>query len=298
MTMFGEVGQDAINSLSDEALFAEEERQEEDTPQTETANIEETEEASPANEQTSENGGEEAVPEKGQTEYSAEEYARMKRQYDEMWKWNSRVSARNKELERQLAALQQTKTTPTLAQKSDGTNVDSRDKIRQLVDDPAAFIAPLLDEKLRPIIEERDRALAQRQEQENKEKFNTAFADCASAWSQLADGNNRKEMVRKMIEIGMTQEGDEDAWQRDPDRYIFAACKALWGIPRVNNPEAIEAAKKAEREAVISEYNDKKKRENLSVVQNANKEVTGKETPEVDPILAEMRAFSSEKNIF
>ena len=37
---------------------------------------------------------------------------------------------------------------------------------------------------------------------------------------------------------------------------------------------------------------------NTDKVQNANKEVTGKETPEVDPILAEMRAFSSEKNIF
>lgn len=304
--IFGNDGQAEYEALSDEAFATaeaeqpEEERQAEETPQNEAEEIENTEEAEsspePEEGQTSEEGGAEEAPaeEEGQAEDGTDELARLRKNYEELRSWDTRVAMENAELKKQLEALKNN-ATPAAASPAPVANPSTEDdaetvknRVRLLVNDPGAFIAPMLDEKLKPFLEKEEQREAAAREERAKQEFNDTYKECSSCWGQLSTQEGQKEMVAEMVKLSQMRTGKTDAWQTEPARYIFDACRSLWGLPKVNNPEVVEAAKKAERDAVMAEMNSRGSKSGLAINNTGNKTQNDKKEPEVDPIIAEM----------
>lgn len=309
--IFGSEGQADYESLSDEAFAAledeqpVEERQEEEKPLEEAEEIQNTEEASspePEEGQTSEEGGAEEAPaeEAGQADEGSDELARLRKNYNELRSWDTKVAQENAELKRQLAALKNAPApfpaapaAPAPAPMSEDDAEAVKNRVRMLVNDPSAFIAPMLDERLKPLLEKEQQREAAAKEEQEKQEFNSTYAECSSCWNQLSTPEGQKEMVAEMVKLSQMKTGTTDAWQHEPARYIFDACRSLWGLPKVNNPEVVEAAKKAERDAVMAEMNSRGSKSGLAINNTGNKIQDEKKEPEVDPIIDEMMKAKS-----
>lgn len=94
-------------------------------------------------------------------------------------------------------------------------------------------------------------------------------------------------MIRRMVELA-NNDGDPEGWRQNPDWYIFRACKDLWGLPKVVDTDAIEAARRMEREAVVKEYEEKQNKNGLAAHPSANRDNSNQvKTPE-QAIIEEM----------
>ena len=286
MAIFGDDGQAIVNSLSDEAIYGEqqeaaEERQEEGQPQQQPDNIENKEEASPGENQTSENGGGDDAPlQEGQAVISAEEHQRLQKNYDELRSWTSRVDTKNKRLEEENKLLKQ--------QLQSSTGADTaKNNLRNLIADPEQTIDRLVAQKMEPF-------LTEQQEAKRKEAFSSAVQDCLHDWPQLKNADSGKEIVAKMVELAQRRGQDAMAWRDNPGDYMVLACRELYGIPRIADPAAIEAAKKAGREEALRELEEKRHKNGLSLTPNANTGLDEKAdiSPE-EQIRQEIRRYSS-----
>lgn len=305
MAIFGDDGQAVVDSLSDEAIYgsneevaeaAAEERQESETPHGEAEAIEEHDDKpSPGDSQTSNAGDGEETPviNAGQADISIEEQLRQLREaneriqksYDNLRSWTSRVDGKNKQLEEQNSLLQQ-----QLQQlKSVPANEEARrrDNLRDLINEPEKVIAQQVRRELEPIFRERE-------ENKQRQDFDLAVKECAKQWPQFQDTNNQKRVIEEMVSMSREKGLDPMAWRSNSKDYMILACHRLFGVPRVVDPAALEAAKKAGREEALREIENRKNKNGLTVVPNANNDPadTAEQTPE-DEIRAAMYKYSS-----
>ncbi len=303
MTIFGDNdGQAVVDSLSDEAIYgtveeteAETERQENDAPQSETEAIEEQEEASPGENQTSEDGGKEDAPaQAGQADIPVEEQLRQlqaanektQKNYDNLRSWANRVDSKNKQLEERNKLLE-TQLQQLRGGRNAGAEMQRRDNLRNLINSPEEVIARQVQQQLEPILKERE---------ENKQRadFNEAVKECSRQWPQFQDAENHKRIIEEMVTIARQKGLDPMAWRNDAQDYMILACHRLFGVPRVTDPAALEAAKKAGREEALKEMEAKRNKSGLSLVPNANNDPTDDQslTPE-EEIRKAMWRYSS-----
>lgn len=305
MAIFGDDGQAVVDSLSDEAIYGSneevteataEERQESETPHEEAEVIEEHDgKPSPGDSQTSNAGDGEETPavNAGQADISIEEQLRQLREaneriqksYDNLRSWTSRVDGKNKQLEEQNSLLQQ-----QLQQfKSVPANEEARrrDNLRDLINEPERVIAQQVRRELEPIFRERE-------ENKQRQDFDLAVKECAKQWPQFQDTNNQKRVIEEMVSMSREKGLDPMAWRSNSKDYMILACHRLFGVPRVVDPAALEAAKKAGREEALREIENRKNKNGLTVVPNANNDPTdtAEQTPE-DEIRAAMHKYSS-----
>ena len=263
MSMFDAEGQ-ATDILSDEALFGAE--GEMDKPQeAETEPVTEEDlptEESPADEQTSDVQSEaetaEQAPE-GQAQTAGEENKNKRNEMDELRRWNTRVAMRNAELRQQIAQLRAQQTAQAQPKPVETTQADGgKAFVQQLLEKGDAALLPVIEQiaerkaqaMMQPILTERENAQINR-------SVEKAISEFSADWAQLNDPGMKAQAVRKMFELSMVS-GNADAWKTAPDYMMFQACRSLWGMPRVVDKTAIEAARKAERESIAKAQKENK----------------------------------------
>lgn len=284
MGIFGEEGQAEGYSLSDEFIYGEEEERQEDAAPLNNQDDTMDEEEEPADDnrpddddQISEDDSEEVEekdPEEGQSGISAEDYERLREQleqvqksYREIQSWTSRTSNDNvslrQENERMRLELERLKSGVVGQYQQQPNDEDSlKERVKKLITDPDSLIDARVQEALRPIREKEEQ---QRRDME----FMDSIKECSSAWIQLGSEEGKRDMLMKMQQLS-DLDGDHEGWKKRPAEYMFRSCKSLWGIPRIVDQDAIEAARKAEREAYARELAEKQKRENRTIVQHPN----------------------------
>ena len=264
MSMFDAEGQ-ATDILSDEALFGAE--GEMDKPQeAETEPVMEEDlpaEESPADEQTSDAQSEaetaEQAPE-GQAQTAGEENKNKRNEMDELRRWNTRTSMQNAELRQQVAQLQAqlNQMQAGFQQPAENSGDGGKMFVQQLLEKGDAALMPVIERiaeqkaktMMQPILTERENAQINR-------SVEKAISEFSADWAQLNDPGMKAQAVRKMFELSMVS-GNADAWKTAPDYMMFQACRSLWGMPRVVDKTAIEAARKAERESIAKAQKENK----------------------------------------
>lgn len=230
-----------------------------------------TDDGSPDDEQTSEADSEEAGTDEpqddGQVQQPAEDYQQLiekinqlEQNYANVRSWASRTSNEKAELERRLAQYEQVSSNQQVQS-------EPEDDLEALVGNTRGYIQSVVKEIMGPILEEREMS-------RRNAEFSRSYKECAEAWSQLNTEQGQNAVVAKMTELSI-MDGDEKAWQKDPSRYIFKASKALWGIPKMTDKAAIEAAQKAGREQLRRELESQNKN-GRSVTPNANQQIKNK----------------------
>lgn len=291
MAIFGDDGQVGALSLSDEAIYADEERQdEEQLPLAEpddaieaedhTSGDDEAEDSSIADEDGATEDDSDAEAPNGQAEALANELASLRQQYDNLRKWTTQTAMRNSELQRQI---EQTQNSSQPAQTPEQVEEAKKAFLRDLLENPNDLINKAVEERvaevLRPI-------MAERQRMDINRRVGEAIDDVATGWSQARTEDGKQAVVKKMFELA-AQTGNATAWQEDPSKYAIAACRSLWGWPSHVDASAIEAARKAAVQAAREQLPVNK--EGLYVNQNSNKQQNKELSPE-ETILAEMRS--------
>ena len=301
-------GQVEVHPLSDEALLARmeaEEGQVEDTqPQKDdTATVEESGaeagEGAPAGtspEPEADATTPEAEPEaQAEPETQAEpedkaaateetELEKLRKQYNDLRAWSTRLSMENSRLR------QQTEATPAPPEKAAEAEPKSpQDFLKDLVNNGEQGFNAAVDRRAREIAQELVAPLLAEREQERlKEYYRVAFNEATDNWKQLNTEEGKSAMIHRMVEMA-SEDGRPDGWLHEPDRYIFRACKELWGYPKVVDTDAIEAARRMEREAVVREYAEKQAKSGLATHPAANKDNSQNEKTPEELVKEEMR---------
>ena len=301
MSMFDAEGQ-ATDILSDEALFGADDEmdkpQEAETEQEAEENLP-TEEG-PADEQTSEDQGEaetaEQAPE-GQAQAAGEENKNARSEMDELRRWNTRTSMQNAELRQQVAQLQAQLNQMQAGFQQPAENFGDGGKmfVQQLLEKGDAALMPVIERiaeqkaktMMQPILEERANAQINR-------SVEKTIADFSADWAQLKDPNMKAQAVTKMFELS-AMSGNADAWKTSPDYMMFQACRALWGMPRVVDKNAIEAARKAERDNIAKEQKENKAGLTANVAANRGE---SQQKSEADLIFDELFGAAGNGSIF
>ena len=294
-------GQSEVHPLSDEALFGtnEEGQQPEDEGQVEeTQTQEETNEVvdesgvtEPAPQGTSQEPEATATEDKVVTKTEAtdegseldqlrKQLADLQKQHNDLRSWSTKLSMENGRLRKQAEA---TTSKPAETQAEPKT---PKDFLKDLVNGGEEGFTAAVDRRAREIIAP---LLAEREEERQLEQYRLVFNEATETWRQLTTEDGKSEMIRRMVELA-ANEGDPEGWKQNPDLYVFRACKELWGLPKVVDTEAIEAARRMEREAVIKEYTEKQNKNGLAAHPPANKDNSNQtKTPEQE-LLEEMKA--------
>ncbi len=294
-------GQSEVHPLSDEALFgsAEEGQQPEDEGQVEEAQTqEETDEVvdesgvtEPAPEGTSQEPETTATEDKVETSTEAtdegseldqlrKQLADLQKQHNDLRSWSTKLSMENGRLRKQM------ETTTSKTSETQAEPKTPKDFLKDLVNGGEEGFNAAVDRRAREIIAP---LLAEREEERQLEQYRLVFNEATETWRQLTTEDGKSEMIRRMVEIA-ANEGDPEGWKQNPDLYVFRACKELWGLPKVVDTEAIEAARRMEREAVIKEYAGKQNKNGLAAHPPANKDNSNQvKTPEQE-LIEEMRA--------
>lgn len=297
-------GQAEVHPLSDEALFGNGEEQSEEQQQVEEGQVDEAQPQEDTDEVVEESGAEELAPEgtsqepeatatEDKVEASTEtedegseldqlrkQLADLQKQHNDLRSWSTKLSMENGRLRKQAEA---TTSKPAEAQAEPKT---PKDFLKDLVNGGEEGFNAAVDKRAREIIAP---LLAEREEERQLEQYRLVFNEATETWRQLTTEDGKSEMIRRMVELA-ANEGNPEGWKQNPDLYIFRACKELWGLPKVVDTEAIEAARRMEREAVIKEYSEKQNKNGLAAHPPANKDNTNQtKTPEQE-IIEEMKS--------
>lgn len=292
-------GQAEVHPLSDEALFPAEEQQ-----QVEEGQVDEAQPQEDTDEVVEESGAEEPAPEgtsqepeatatEDKVEASTEtedegseldqlrkQLADLQKQHNDLRSWSTRLSMENGRLRKQAEATTKKPAESAADPKS------PKDFLKDLVNGGEEGFNAAVDARAREIIAP---LLAEREEERQLEQYRVAFNEATGTWRQLSTEEGKADMIRRMVELA-ANEGDPEGWKKNPDLYVFRACKELWGLPKVVDTEAIEAARRMEREAVIKEYNEKQNKNGLAAHPPANKDNSNQtKTPE-QALIEEMKA--------
>ena len=177
------------------------------------------------------------------------------------------------------------KATTVQPQTEEREQLSPKDFLKNLVNGGEEGFNAAVDRRAREIIAP---LLAEREQERQNEQYRIVFNEAVSTWKQLATDEGKSTMIRRMVEIA-NNDGNPEAWRENPDWYIFRACKELWGLPKVVDTEAIEAARRMEREAVIKEYTEAQSKNGLAAHPPANKDNSNQvKTPEQE-LIEEMR---------
>lgn len=296
MAIFDGEGQATEVSLSDESLMElanAEERQEtesgapaaEDTIEEQEAEKGETPEEDPGQEQKAEESSPapQGITEKKEEPQQNAELARLQKQYNDLRAWTTRVAQENSLLKKAQADH------AALAQKQVEQPKEPKDFLKDLVNGGEDGLKRLIEKEATKLVQP---ILTERQEAGRRQRFSAAFSEIEKEWSQLSANENRQAMIKEMVDIA-EREGNIEAWRDKPDFYMFRACRSLWGMPKVADPAAIEAARKAEREAVIREYEEKQKKAGLTVQTAANKAERAEKLSPEEQIAADIMKVGS-----
>ena len=248
-------------SLTDEALFGED-RQDDFQPQEDDAEYGESPE-----ERTSEvaEDAESAAPEDGQ---AAQEQAGMQqvnngmaadqlqRSYQELRGVYTRATQELAEMRRQNQELAQQLARMQSAAAVAG-NGDPEQAIKQFVADPVGWLdnaaGPLLQQKLDDSLADIRREMQIREDSAN---LNAALAKMASSFPQAKDADGQKTMVEKMVEIS-SRYGDGYLWRKNPEGMLMQAALELWGMPKVIDQQAVDAAAATGKAQALAELQKK-----------------------------------------
>lgn len=282
MSMF-DLGQAAAESLTDEAIYAEPEGQEEAAPQEEQIN--DAQAAPPAQAPESE-PAEAAAPQDGQAAPEQVKAAAAPpqdpKQYQEMWQWNTRVAMENGMLRQRVQALEQER-----QQGEPAPPAEDRDFVRRFLQQPEQALRPIVEQAAAQKAQALVAPLLQREEEARRSHdWQRAYQSNAEIWPQLNDRERQKQLVAKLVELSL-EDGDRELWQKRPQRYIPAAAMALWGVPVKPDQAAIDAALKAVEENRQTQAQNKA---GLAIMQPANRSVEQRELSPEEQIVAEMRA--------
>lgn len=267
MSIFDD-GQDILESLSDEAIFGEEGRQEEGkSPEADTDKEVATEEEGAVEETATEE--EPKVEEKKQEEppLSAEEIAKLKREMQNLRAWATKVSMENGDLRRQA----------NLAPTPPPEKIDSKAFVKDLLAKGQDALTPLVNARVEEVLkpyreqEEHNRAVAE---------FGRVMQEATMFHKELETPEGKEKAIKKMVDLA-AESGDNMAWKKDPEKYFFRACRQLFGVQKVVDQDAINAAVEAARESFMKEMAEQKNKEGLSIAPHANKPAAeAKKTPE------------------
>mgnify|MGYP001625148596 CR=1 FL=1 len=260
-------------SLSDEALFGEDEgvdteRQEQEPPQTEGLDQGPAQRTSLEGDPDGTQGTTEA--EQGQMEQEeplpvtqeVTEEPKTVRQQDNFWqKQYTEVQGAMTRKAQELAAERQKRQQleEALAQMSSSNPAEREQFLQEFVANPQQALRKVANqtveqaakekvkEILDPIIQANQRAL-------RENAWNDAWVQTARTWGDInQDGET---LVRKMVEISQDA-GDQDLMFRQPQRIMRLAAMELYGLPKVNDSQVIEAAARTAREEALQELNQK-----------------------------------------
>lgn len=290
-------GQSEVHPLSDEALFGNAGEE-----QVEEGQVEETQTQEDNTEPVEEGGAEEPAPEEGTsqepeaaaTEEQKEEpapgendelaqlkqqLADLQKQHNDLRAWSTKLSMENGRLRKQAEAT-------TTKQEEQAEPLSPKDFLKNLVNGGEQGFNEAVDRRAREIIAP---LLAEREQERQYEQYRVVFGEATETWKQLSTEEGKSEMIRRMVDLA-SNDGDPEGWKQNPDLYVFRACKELWGLPKVVDTEAIEAARRMEREAVIKEYTEKQNKNGLAAHPPANKDNSNQtKTPE-QALVEEMKA--------
>lgn len=288
MSIFdGAQGQALAESLSDENIYGDqEERQEEATPQEQPDNSissEEPQQDSPDDNQTSTNAEEPQEQETNNNEQRIS-YEQLQKNYDELRQWATRTSMLNTELKKQLSGLNNNKQTDNKSSANSDEEA-KKELLRTLISDPNKIIEPLVEAKIKPIIEERAN-------EKRKVDFENAVQSCSKDWPQLKSPESSRLVISKMVELSQRRGNDPMAWRDDPMSYMILACHSLFGVRNEPNMAALEAAREVERNSVIAEMNNKRGKEALSISKNVNADTAEKELTPEEQIVAGIMKYA------
>ncbi len=295
-------GQSEVHPLSDEALFGAAEEQQPEEQQPEEGQVEEPQTQEDNTEPVEEGGAEEPAPEEGTsqepeaaaTEEQKEEpapgendelaqlkqqLADLQKQHNDLRAWSTKLSMENGRLRKQAEAT-------TTKQEEQTEPLSPKDFLKNLVNGGEQGFNEAVDRRAREIIAP---LLAEREQERQYEQYRVVFGEATETWKQLSTEEGKSEMIRRMVDLA-SNDGDPEGWKQNPDLYVFRACKELWGLPKVVDTEAIEAARRMEREAVIKEYTEKQNKNGLAAHPPANKDNSNQtKTPE-QALIEEMKA--------
>ena len=236
-------GQVAAESLSDEALFGVTEGQEEAPPQTEEAEVE-----SPAIEQTSEEAEvESAAPETGQ---AAEELEAVRGQYREAHATLTKLFTERAEQNRQIETLRAQVEKLQVTQSPEA----KKERLQMLVETPDKFLQENFDPMLERMLEEKLAPLRQEaQMREDASTLQNCIAKIAQNFTDAKEPEKQKALVARVIEIGNERYGDRFMWRKDPQGFFTQAAFELWGVPKVVDQAALNAAAEQARQSAVSQ---------------------------------------------
>lgn len=295
-------GQAEVHPLSDEALFGKAEEQqpeeqveaegqvEDEQPQVnDTAEEEENRAEEPAPEEGTSQEPEATVteeetktPESGEDDRYAQlekQLADLQKQHNDLRAWSTKLSMENGRLRKQVEA------TPAKPEETPAEPLSPKDFLKNLVNGGEQGFNEAVDRRAREIIAP---LLAEREQERLNAHYRMVFEEASETWRQLTTDEGKEAMIHRMVEMAM-DEGNPEAWRQNPDLYVFRACKELWGLPKVVDTEAIEAARRMEREAVMKEYSEKQNKNGLAAHPPANRDNTNQtKTPEQE-LIEEMK---------
>lgn len=176
----------------------------------------------------------------------------LQHSYNELRTSYTRTTQELAEQKRQNAALsQQLKRMETAVIMADP---EKREKaIKEMMDNPVAWLertaAPLLEQKVNESLAE---IRQQSQRQEDGYRLNTALAEVGKQFNQAVNDEGRKLLVEKMVEVSIRY-GDGYLWRKNPGGMLTQAALELWGMPKIIDQQAVDAASAAGRAQALAE---------------------------------------------
>ena len=303
MSIFGEEGQAEVLSLSDEALFAAEERQDEEpTPQ--DAPSQEVVEATAG---PAEDGQPEAAPE-GQADPRdtriaelEQQIAAANRQYAEIRKLDTRVAMENGELRRQLARLQtEQQAKPAHIPPAALTPEAQRAFAERFLANPSGTLQELLGKQIQTQAEAAARSMVEPlQKQERSRQINAAVRDAGKELEQLypqaADPKERIKLFGLLGQLAEQAGMRRDGWTNNPGVFLQQAALRLYGLPKQIDQDAINQAVEKGKANALAELQAKES--GKSGLAAASTVVPAKATEEED-ILSGIRAAAGGSGLF
>ena len=257
-------------SLSDEALFGEAEagdveRQELEPPQTEglgegPAQRTSLEDGPDGTQQVTE--AQEEQQEVQPVEQETDEEPVAPQQQDNFWqKQYTEVQGAMTRKAQELAAERQRRQQleEALAQMSNSDPAQREQFLQEFVANPQQALRKVANQTVEQAAKEKVKEILEPIIQANQRAvwesaWNEAWAKTAQTWGGINE--NGEAFVRKMVAISK-EAGDQDLMFRQPQRIMSLAAMELYGLPKINDSQVIEAAARTAREEALQELNQK-----------------------------------------